>query len=108
MTAQPDPTAPLAASESLPSTPPLAGARLPLAKAAGAWKLGFVALGLSAAFLGYNWVVMKVGLRYSQPFTFAALRTFFGALSMFALLAVLRRPMTVSYTHLTLPTIYSV
>ena len=36
---------------------------------------------------------MKVGLRYSQPFTFAALRTFFGALSMFLLLAVLRRPM---------------
>jgi len=62
-------------------------------KAAGAWKLGFVALGFSAAFLGYNWVVMKVGLRYSQPFTFAALRTFFGALSMFLLLAVLRRPM---------------
>jgi drug/metabolite transporter (DMT)-like permease len=36
---------------------------------------------------------MKVGLRYSQPFTFAALRTFFGALSMFLLLAVLRRPL---------------
>ena len=52
-----------------------------------------MALGFSAAFLGYNWVVMKVGLRYSQPFTFAALRTFFGALSMFLLLAVLRRPM---------------
>lgn len=52
-----------------------------------------MALGFSAAFLGYNWVVMKVGLRYSQPFTFAALRTFFGALSMFLLLAVLHRPM---------------
>jgi drug/metabolite transporter (DMT)-like permease len=52
-----------------------------------------VALGLSSAFLGYNWVAMKVGLHYSQPFTFAALRTFFGALSMFVLLAILRRPL---------------
>lgn len=43
--------------------------------------------------LGYNWVVMKIGLRYAQPFTFAALRTFLGALVLFALLAVLRRPM---------------
>jgi drug/metabolite transporter (DMT)-like permease len=93
MTARPDPIAPLAAPESLLSTPSPGSGRLPLPKAADAWKLGFVALALSSAFLGYNWVVMKVGLRYSQPFTFAALRTFFGALSMFVLLAILRRPM---------------
>ena len=43
---------------------------------------------------GYNWVVMKVGLRYSQPFTFAALRAFLGSSSsLFILLAVLRRPL---------------
>jgi drug/metabolite transporter (DMT)-like permease len=36
---------------------------------------------------------MKVGLRSAQPFTFAALRTFFGALTMIAVLTVLRRPM---------------
>lgn len=42
---------------------------------------------------GYNWVVMKIGLRYSQPFTFAALRTSLGALVLFGLLAALRRPL---------------
>ncbi len=42
---------------------------------------------------GYNWVVMKIGLRYSQPFTFAALRTFLGAVVLFGLLVALRRPL---------------
>ena len=49
------------------------------------------ALILLALIWGYNWVVMKIGLRYSQPFTFAALRTFLGALVLIGLLAVLRR-----------------
>ena len=52
-----------------------------------------MALGLSSAFLGYNWVVMKIGVRSSQPVTFAALRAFLGAHSMIVLLTVLRRPM---------------
>jgi drug/metabolite transporter (DMT)-like permease len=34
---------------------------------------------------GYNWVVMKECLRYSDAFDFAALRTAIGALSLFAL-----------------------
>jgi drug/metabolite transporter (DMT)-like permease len=34
---------------------------------------------------------MKIGLGYAQPFAFAALRTFLGALSLFVLLIVLRR-----------------
>ncbi len=55
-------------------------------------RLGLIALAVLALIWGYNWVVMKVGLQYSQPFTFAALRTFVGALSLLALLAVLRRP----------------
>ena len=55
--AQPDPTAPLAAPQSPPGAPLPADARLPSGKPAGSWKLGIVALGLSSAFLGYNWVV---------------------------------------------------
>lgn len=38
-------------------------------------------------------MVMKVGLRYSQPFTFSALRTFLGAITLFIVLAILRRPL---------------
>jgi drug/metabolite transporter (DMT)-like permease len=55
--------------------------------------LGVLALALLALIWGYNWVVMKIGLEYAQPFTFSALRTFLGALSLFALLLVLRRPL---------------
>jgi drug/metabolite transporter (DMT)-like permease len=52
---------------------------------------GVLALALLALIWGYNWVVMKVGLQYAQPFAFSALRTLLGALSLFALLLVLRR-----------------
>jgi len=38
-------------------------------------------------------VVMKIALRYVQPFTFSALRTFLGAISLFAVMLVLRRPL---------------
>ena len=55
--------------------------------------LGALALAVLAFVWGYNWVVMKVGLRYSQPFTFAALRTSLGALVLFGLLLLLRRPL---------------
>ena len=63
--------------------------------------LGAAALLLLALIWGYNWVVMKIGLGYAQPFVFAALRTFLGALSLFLLLIVLRRslrPRAVGYT----------
>jgi drug/metabolite transporter (DMT)-like permease len=50
-------------------------------------------LAILALVWGYNWVVMKIGLRYSQPFTFAALRTFLGAVVLFGLLVALRRPL---------------
>jgi drug/metabolite transporter (DMT)-like permease len=42
---------------------------------------------------GYSWVVMKIALDYVQPFTFAALRTFLGAVGLLAALALLRRPL---------------
>lgn len=46
------------------------------------------ALAVLALIWGYNWVVMKVGVRYSDPFTFAALRNVLGALALFAVLAL--------------------
>jgi drug/metabolite transporter (DMT)-like permease len=59
--------------------------------ARAAW-LPFAALALLALLWGYNWVVMKVGMQYAQPFTFAAIRTFLGAIFMFMLLPLLHRP----------------
>jgi len=53
----------------------------------------FLALLLLAVLWGYNWVVMKHALVYAGAFQFGALRTFFGALCLLALLLVLRRPM---------------
>jgi drug/metabolite transporter (DMT)-like permease len=49
------------------------------------------ALAALALIWGYNWVVMKIAVRYADPFVFAAMRTFFSACLLFALLAVLGR-----------------
>jgi drug/metabolite transporter (DMT)-like permease len=42
---------------------------------------------------GYNWVVMKSALQYAGPFQFAALRTFLGALVLFAVIYFTKRPL---------------
>jgi drug/metabolite transporter (DMT)-like permease len=42
---------------------------------------------------GYNWVVMKLALRYSGPLEFALLRVGLAVIVMFALLAALRIPL---------------
>lgn len=55
-------------------------------------KLPIAALILLALIWGYAWVVMKIALDYVQPFTFAALRTFFGAIGLLVLLPLLKRP----------------
>lgn len=55
--------------------------------------LAVVALVTLALIWGYAWVAMKVALDYSAPITFAALRTFVGAVVLLLLLAALRRPM---------------
>lgn len=52
----------------------------------------FAGLILLAVIWGYNWVVMKHALNYAGPFEFSAMRTFFGALCLMALLLALRRP----------------
>lgn len=51
------------------------------------------ALVLLSLIWGYNWVVMKEVMRYVDPFDFTAMRTLLGALALFAVLAVKRRPM---------------
>ena len=42
---------------------------------------------------GYNWVQMKVAVEYSPPFTFAILRIVLGALSLFLVMAWLKKPL---------------
>jgi drug/metabolite transporter (DMT)-like permease len=51
------------------------------------------ALVVLSAIWGYNWVVMKVALADATPIMFAALRTFLGAVVLFLVLAVLRKPL---------------
>jgi len=54
----------------------------------------FAALAALVLIWGYSWIVMKIGLRYAHPFDFAALRVLVATVVLFALLAILRRPLT--------------
>ncbi len=45
-----------------------------------------LALSIMSLIWGYNWVVMKEGLRFCSPFDFAALRVFFACLCLFGIL----------------------
>lgn len=56
------------------------------------YTLAFLALMLLAIIWGYNWVVMKIAVRDAPPFDFAALRGFYGALSLFLVMLALRKP----------------
>lgn len=53
----------------------------------------FAALVILAMLWGYNWVVMKHALEFAGAFQFAAMRTFYGALCLFAILVVMRKPL---------------
>ena len=53
----------------------------------------FVALFLLTLIWGYNWVVMKTAVQFASPFQFAALRTFLGALMLFLVLILTKRPL---------------
>ena len=53
----------------------------------------FAALFLLTLIWGYNWVVMKLAVQFASPFQFAALRTFLGALMLFLVLIVTKRPL---------------
>jgi drug/metabolite transporter (DMT)-like permease len=52
-----------------------------------------LALGLLALIWGYNWVVMKVAMRYIGPLDFAALRGVLGAMLLFGLLWAVGAPL---------------
>ena len=54
------------------------------------------ALGAMIVIWGYSWVVMKIGLRYSHPFDFAALRVGMGAALLFLIVKAQRRPLALS------------
>ncbi len=56
------------------------------------YRLAVGALFLLALIWGYAWVVIKIALDYAEPFTFAAMRTFFGAIMLFMVLPIIRRP----------------
>lgn len=66
-----------------------------VARAANAGPL--TAFGLLALLWGYNWVVMKIAMRYCGPLDFAALRGGLGVLLLFAALLVLRVPLRPRY-----------
>lgn len=54
---------------------------------------GFAALAGLCLIWGYTWVVMKEGLRFADPFDYAALRTIPGSLLIFAILMVRGQPL---------------
>jgi len=67
-----------------------------------AMRLAVAALVGQSLFLGYNWVVMKQGLKYSDPWPFTALRTGLGAVALFVVLVLLRKPLRPRYPLLTI------
>lgn len=84
-------------SASPPLRPSATGAtRQPVPSPAGsATRLAVLALILLSLIWGYNWVVMKEVIRYVDPFDFSAIRALLGALALFVVLVVLRRPMRI-------------
>ena len=55
--------------------------------------LAWLALLVSGVLYGYNWVVMKSALRYESPAAFAASRVLGGAVFLFLLVLLFRRPL---------------
>lgn len=51
---------------------------------------------------GYNWVVMKIAMRYCGPLDFAALRGGFGVLVLFGVLVALRVPLKPRHVGMTM------
>ncbi|UBF27813.1 DMT family transporter [Kovacikia minuta CCNUW1] len=64
-----------------------------MAKPESAQWTAIVALLALALIWGNNWVQMKVAVHYAPPLVFAAIRVFLGALSLFAMMVVLRKPL---------------
>ena len=58
--------------------------------------MAFLALMLLCLIWGYNWVVMKNALHFAAPFDFAALRTVLGALCLFIVMLILKKPFSIN------------
>jgi len=54
-----------------------------------------IALLILTLIWGYNWVVMKLAVQYANPFQFAAMRTFSGAIILFIIMAFTKRSLAV-------------
>ena len=57
--------------------------------------LAILALVALSLIWGYNWVVMKQVIQYVDPFDFSAIRTLLGAMVLFLVLILTRRPMKI-------------
>jgi drug/metabolite transporter (DMT)-like permease len=57
--------------------------------------MAFLALMFLCLIWGYNWIVMKNALHFSDPFDFAALRTILGALCLFIVMLILKKPFSI-------------
>jgi drug/metabolite transporter (DMT)-like permease len=57
--------------------------------------MAFLALMLLCMIWGYNWVVMKNALHFAGPYDFAALRTILGALCLFIVMLILKKPFSI-------------
>jgi len=92
-------TEPVKSEEAIDS----AGVRAKAARSLGRSRLlAIVGLSVLALVWGYNWVVMKVAVQYSQPFTFAAMRAFLAALLLFIVMVVMRKKLRPKGLGLTL------
>jgi len=56
-------------------------------------RLGVAAVLALGLIWGYNWVVIKVATADSSPFVLVALRQVIGALALFAIVAIMRKPL---------------
>lgn len=67
----------------------------------GGDRSAFLALAVLALFWGYNWVVMKIALRYASPFDFAALRALAGTSALMITIKLLGRSLRPHHLKLT-------
>lgn len=63
--------------------------------ASAAPRSALLALAALSLIWGYNWVVMKQVIDYVDPFDFSAIRAALGALTLFVVLVLLKRPMKI-------------
>ncbi len=60
-------------------------------------KFAATLLALLSAIWGYSWVTNRIGMNYSSPFDFAALRVVIGAIGLFTIMAITGRPLRLKH-----------